>query len=38
MSRFGMDPVSRSKVMIDPQGDLFGAKAPPAAGPGRFFK
>jgi P27 family predicted phage terminase small subunit len=36
MARFGMDPVSRSRVMIDPQGDLFG-KPPAAAGTGRFF-
>jgi P27 family predicted phage terminase small subunit len=34
MSRFGMDPVSRSKVMVEPQGDLFGAAA---SGTGRFF-
>ena len=33
MGKFGMDPVSRSKVMVEPQGDLFT----PAAGPGRFF-
>ena len=45
MSRFGMDPQSRSRVMINPQGDLFGAGAStpsPAgaakpAGPDRFF-
>jgi P27 family predicted phage terminase small subunit len=37
MTRFGLDPVSRSKVMVDPQGDLFGKGAAPA-GPGRFFK
>lgn len=35
MSKFGMDPVSRSKVMIEPQGDLFGDKQ--ATGTGRFF-
>jgi P27 family predicted phage terminase small subunit len=34
MGKFGMDPVSRSRVMVSQQGDLFGA-AP--AGPGRFF-
>lgn len=34
MSRFGMDPVSRSKLMINPQGDLFDA---PTTGTGRFF-
>ena len=39
MSRFGMDPVSRSRVMITPQGDLFGGAAPGAkpAGASRFF-
>lgn len=36
MAKFGMDPVSRSKVMVDPQADLFGAKQ--ADGTGRFFK
>lgn len=35
MVKFGMDPVSRSKIMIDPQGDLFGATKP--SGPARFF-
>jgi len=35
MGRFGMDPVSRSKVMVNPQGDLFGGPQP--AGKGRFF-
>lgn len=34
MSKFGMDPVSRSKVMVDPQGDLFNKPD----GTGRFFK
>lgn len=39
MGRFGMDPVSRSRVMVDPQADLFGAAAgDKPAGPGRFFK
>jgi len=36
MGRFGMDPVSRSKVMIDPQGGLFDD--PKQAGSSRFFK
>lgn len=38
MSRFGMDPVSRSRLMINPQGDLFGsdAQAQPK-GAARFF-
>jgi P27 family predicted phage terminase small subunit len=38
MGRFGMDPVSRSRVMVNPQGDLFGnggAEPPKTA---RFFK
>jgi P27 family predicted phage terminase small subunit len=35
MGKFGMDPVARSRVMINPQADLFGA-AP--EGPARFFK
>jgi P27 family predicted phage terminase small subunit len=35
MSRFGMDPVSRSRVMVDPQGDLFGSQPKPTE---RFFK
>jgi P27 family predicted phage terminase small subunit len=37
MSKFGMDPASRSKVMVDPQGDLFGKPAGQAAGTSRFF-
>ena len=37
MGRFGMDPVSRSKVMVDPQGDLFGG-GQQQAGSARFFK
>ena len=37
MSKFGMDPVSRSKVMVDPQADMFG-KPPSDSGPSRFFK
>lgn len=36
MGRFGMDPASRSRVMVNPQGDLFGGTA--ATGTGRFFK
>jgi P27 family predicted phage terminase small subunit len=36
MARFGMDPVSRSRVMVNPQGDLFGAAAAPAS-TSRFF-
>lgn len=36
MGKFGMDPVSRSKIMIDPQGDLFGV-GKPQSGPSRFF-
>jgi P27 family predicted phage terminase small subunit len=38
MARFGMDPVSRSRVLVDPQGDLFGKPADPTTGPGRFFQ
>ena len=34
MSKFGLDPVARSRVMINPQGDLFGQPN----GPERFFK
>lgn len=44
MTRFGMDPLSRSRVMVNPQGDLFGAAGASAAagatkpaGPDRFF-
>lgn len=38
LAKFGMDPVSRSRVMVDPQGDLFGGGADgKSAGPGRFF-
>lgn len=36
MGRFGMDPVSRSKVMVEPQGDLFADGK--QAGSSRFFK
>lgn len=35
MGRFGMDPVSRSRLMVNPQGDLFGNQAPPKTS--RFF-
>ena len=35
MAKFGMDPVSRTKVMIDPQGDLFPGEK--KSGTGRFF-
>ena len=39
MAKFGMDPVSRSRVMVDPQGDLFGnAAADKPSGAARFFK
>ena len=37
MAKFGMDPVSRSRVMIEPQGDLFGDAPAPATGTSRFF-
>lgn len=39
MSKFGMDPASRSKIMVDTQGDLFGtgAPSPAATGTDRFF-
>lgn len=41
MSRFGMDPVSRSKIMVDPQVDMFGGGAGKAGkkptGTNRFF-
>lgn len=36
MAKFGMDPASRSRVMVNPQGDLFGASDKPS-GTGRFF-
>lgn len=38
MGKFGMDPVSRSRVLIDPQGDLFGKTQAPADGPGKYFQ
>lgn len=34
LAKFGMDPVSRSRIMIDPQADLFEKPA----GASRFFK
>lgn len=34
---FGMNPAARSRVMVNPQGDLFG-KQPDPTGPERFFK
>lgn len=34
MSSFGLDPVSRSRIMVNPQGDLFDKPA----GAARFFK
>jgi hypothetical protein len=37
MAKFGMDPASRSRVMVEPQGDLFGKDAP-AQGAARFFQ
>jgi P27 family predicted phage terminase small subunit len=37
MAKFGMDPVSRSRVMVDPQGDLFGKPDQAANNTGRFF-
>lgn len=37
LTRFGMDPASRSKVMVDPQMGLFGNADNPATGTGRFF-
>ena len=38
MGKFGMDPASRSRVMINPQADLFGGDASSAStSPARFF-
>jgi len=37
MAKFGMDPVARSRVLIDPQGDLFGKPAT-ATGPAKYFQ
>jgi P27 family predicted phage terminase small subunit len=36
MAKFGMDPASRSRVMVSPQGDLFPGDKP--TGTDRFFK
>lgn len=36
MGKFGMDPVARSRVLIDPQGDLFGK--PAATGTAKYFQ
>ncbi len=38
MAKFGMDPASRSRVMVDPQGDLFGKTDTPPQGAARFFQ
>jgi P27 family predicted phage terminase small subunit len=37
LAKFGMDPASRSKVVVNPQGDLFGG-GDASNGTGRFFK
>lgn len=36
LGKFGMDPVARSRVMINPQGGLFDGPGNPAS-PARFF-
>jgi hypothetical protein len=36
MGRFGMDPVARSRVFVNPQADLFGGPGAPQ-GTARFF-
>jgi P27 family predicted phage terminase small subunit len=36
MGKFGMDPAARTRLMVNPQGDLFDGNAG-AAGPARFF-
>lgn len=39
MAKFGMDPVARSRIIVDLQGDLFAHTSPAGeASPGRFFK
>lgn len=38
MGRFGMDPVSRSRVLVDPQRDLFSDKPGGKPGTSRFFQ
>lgn len=35
---FGMTPAARSRIMVDPQGDLFGDQSKPQDGPARFFQ
>lgn len=38
MAKFGMDPASRTRIMIAPQGELFPPENPaPQTGTGRFF-
>lgn len=40
MAKFGMDPAARSRIMVNPQGNLFGNDtpgAPPPASASRFF-
>ena len=37
LAKFGMDPASRTKVMVDPQMGLFGDEPPKPAGTERFF-
>ena len=38
MASFGMSPAARSRVMVDPQGDLFGKPETNAQGTSRFFQ
>lgn len=38
LAKFGMDPASRSKVMVNPQMGLFGDGPDASSGTGRFFK
>ena len=35
--QFGMSPAARTRIAINPQGDLFGNGDGKAQGPGRFF-
>jgi len=35
---FGMSPAARTRVMVNPQDDLFGSAAQPADGTSRFFQ
>lgn len=37
LSKFGLNPADRARVMVNPQADLF-EKTAPANGAGRFFK